>query len=105
MTNHGLLQAVDVREQQFLAASDGIDFTFNRVKSVANMPFGGSGFFVDTFTATASGILFLHGYGNVFAVDLAAGFFASGGTLTFNRFTGPGQLALQSMYVHMPTEE
>jgi uncharacterized protein (AIM24 family) len=127
-------QAVDVREHQFLAASDGIDFTFTRVKGVANMLFGGTGFFIDTFTATASGILFLHGYGNVFAVDLAAGesidvepggwlykdrsvtmqtvpqklstgFFASGGTLTFNRFTGPGQLALQSMYVHMPTEE
>lgn len=127
-------EAVDVREHQFLAATDGVDFTFSRVKGVANMLFGGTGFFIDSFTATREGLLFLHGYGNVFgmflqpgeAIDvepggwlykdrsvtmqtvpqrLATGFFASGGQLVFNRFTGPGRLALQSMYVHMPTEE
>ena len=56
-----------VREHQFLAATGGIDYTFERVKGVANMLFGGTGFFIDKFRAVdAEGILWLHGYGNVF---------------------------------------
>ena len=74
------------------------------------------------------GILWLHGYGNVFQVTLAAGesidiepggwiykdptvrmdtqfqrlstgIFA-GTSIAWNRFTGPGRIGLQSMYVH-----
>lgn len=127
-------QAIDVREHQFLAATNGVDYTFRRVKGVANLLFGGSGFFVDTFTCEqpGGGIVWLHGYGNLFEVTLDAGaqidvepggwvykdpsvqletvaqglstgFFASAGTLAFNRFTGPGRLALQSMYLHPGT--
>jgi len=128
-------ESVDVREHQFLAATDAVDFTFNRVKGMANMLLGGTGFFVDTFTAAAGdGILWLHGYGNVFEVELqpgeqidiepggwiykwpsvrmetvfqrlSTGLFASGGQIAWNRFTGPGKIALQSMYVHMATGE
>lgn len=128
-------ESVDVREHQFLAATDSVDFTFNRVRGIANMLLGGTGFFIDTFTATAAdGILWLHGYGNVFEVELlpgeqidiepggwiyksptvsmetvfqrlATGLFASGGQIAWNRFTGPGKIALQSMYIHMPTPE
>jgi uncharacterized protein (AIM24 family) len=128
-------EAVDVLEHQFLAATDGVEFTFNRVRGVANMLLGGTGFFIDTFTAERSeGILWLHGYGNVFEVDLrpgeqidiepggwiykspsvtmetifqrlSTGLFASGGQLVWNRFTGPGKLALQSMYVQLMTAE
>ncbi len=29
----------------------------------------------------------------------------AGMNLIMNRFTGPGRLGIQSMYVHMPTEE
>ena len=76
------------------------------------------------------GILWLHGYGNVFELTLGPGqqidvepggwiykdptvqmetivqqlgtaFFASAGQLVFNRFTGPGRLGVQSMYVHL----
>ena len=127
-------QAVDVREHQFLAATDGIDFTFTRVRGVANMLLGGTGFFIDTFSAGSSeGILWLHGYGNVFEVTLkpgeqidiepggwiykdrtvqmetilqrlSTGFFASAGQLFWNRFTGPGRIAIQSMYVHTETD-
>ncbi len=124
-------QALDVREHQFLAATDGVAYTFRRVRGVANLLFGGSGFFVDTFTChqPGGGIVWLHGYGNLFEVTLEAGqqidvepggwvykdpsvqletvaqglstgFFASTGTLAFNRFTGPGRLGLQSMYLH-----
>ncbi|MDE3097909.1 MAG: AIM24 family protein [Verrucomicrobiota bacterium] len=130
---HG--ESVDVREHQFLAATDSVDFTFTRVKGVANMLLGGTGFFIDTFTASgAEGILWLHGYGNVFEVTLqpgeqidieaggwiykdrtvrmetifqrlTTGLFAGGGQIFWNRFTGPGRIAIQSMYVFMPTEQ
>lgn len=36
---------------------------------------------------------------------LRAGLFGGGGGLFWNRFTGPGRLGLQSMYVHRPTAE
>ncbi len=130
---HG--EALDVREHQFLAATNPLDYTFTRVKGVANILMGGSGFFIDTFTAhQGDGIVWLHGYGNVFEVALGAGeaidvepggwvykdrsvqmetqfqkistgLFASGGQLVWNRFTGPGRVGLQSMYVHLPTTE
>lgn len=126
-------EAIDVREHQFLAATEAVDYTFSRVKGAANMLFGGTGFFIDTFScAEREGILWLHGYGNVFETTLeqgeqidiepggwiykdrsvqmqtitqrlSAGFFASAGQLFWNRFTGPGRVGLQSMYVHLPT--
>src|SRR5580704_14692470 len=124
-------QTIDVREHQFLAATTHVDYTFSRVKGVANMLFGGTGFFIDTFHApTRDGVLWLHGYGNVFTIDLApgeeidiepggwvfkdrtvqmqtmfqklsTGLFASAAQICWNRFTGPGKIALQSMYFHM----
>jgi uncharacterized protein (AIM24 family) len=128
-------EGIDIREHQFLAATNGVDYSFKRVKGVANLLFGGTGFFIDTFTCSGSeGIVWLHGYGNVFELTLGAGqqidiepggwiykdrtvsmetvaqslstgFLASAGMLTFNRFTGPGRVAIQSMYFHMPTGE
>lgn len=128
---HG--QSLDVREHQFLAATDNIDYSFNFVRGAANVLFGGTGLFIDTFTCNGGeGLLWLHGYGNVFEVELAAGeqidiepggwlykeptvrmetifqkistgFFASAGQIFWNRFTGPGRVALQSMYYHPPT--
>jgi uncharacterized protein (AIM24 family) len=119
-----------VREHQFLAATANIDYTFERVKGVANILFGGTGFFIDKFHGhKGDGILWLHGYGNVFEKVLAAGesidvepggwlykdpgvrmettmarlstgVFA-GFSLVLNRFTGPGRLGLQSMYLHL----
>lgn len=130
---HG--QSVDVREHQFLAATGALDYTFQRIKGVANMLFSGTGFFIDTFRAAqGEGVLWLHGYGNVFEITLgpgeqidiepggwiykdpqvkmetifqklSTGIFASAGQIFWNRFTGPGRIALQSMYYHMPTTE
>lgn len=83
------------------------------------------------FARDANGIVWLHGYGNVFEITLqageqidiepggwvykdpsvrmeletqglATGFFASGGQIFFNRFTGPGRVGIQSMYYHPP---
>lgn len=123
--------SVDVREHQWLAATNHVEYTFKRVKGAANMLLGGTGFFIDTFSCPdRDGILWLHGYGNVFEVTLApgesidiepggwiykentvqmqtmlqrlsTGIFASAGQLVWNRFTGPGKVALQSMYCHM----
>lgn len=127
-------QSVQVREHQFLAATGNVDYTFNRVKGVSNMLFGGTGFFIDRFQAQGSeGVVWLHGYGNVFeklldpgeAIDVEAGgwvyhdesvsmtqqvyglktgIFGGSGNLVFNRFTGPGRVGIQSAYVHLPTE-
>ena len=123
--------SVDVREHQWLAATDNVEYAFKRVKGAANMLLGGTGFFIDTFSCPArEGILWLHGFGNVFEVTLApgeeidiepggwiykehtvqmqtmlqklsTGLFASAGQICWNRFTGPGKVALQSMYYHM----
>ncbi|MGH7740197.1 MAG: AIM24 family protein [bacterium] len=129
-------QPVDVREHQFLAATDNVSYNFTRVKGAANMFLSGTGFFIDQFACESGteGVLWLHGYGNVFEVELKAGeqidvepggwiykdpevkmetifqrlstgLFGGACQLCWNRFTGPGRLALQSMYLHMPTEE
>jgi uncharacterized protein (AIM24 family) len=129
--DHG--DEIHVREHQFLAATANIDYDFERVKGVANILFGGNGFFIDRFHARKGpGILWLHGYGNVFEktldaheqLDVEPGGWLykdthvrmettgqrlstgllGGFTLFMNRFTGPGKVAMQSMYVHMPSE-
>jgi uncharacterized protein (AIM24 family) len=126
--------AIEVREHQYLAATGNLEYGFTRQRGVANMLFGGSGFFVDRFAATTSeGVVWLHGYGNVFEKVLAPGEqidvepggwiyrdasvqmeikmyglrtgVLGGTSLVFNRFTGPGRVGIQSMYVHMPTAD
>jgi len=128
-------EAIDVREHQFLAATDQIEYTYQRVKGISNILLGGAGFFIDKFHCTrGEGVLWLHAYGNVFEVTLGAGqmidiepggwiykdttvqmetefqrfstgLFASGGQIVWNRFTGPGRVGIQSMYIHYPTAE
>jgi uncharacterized protein (AIM24 family) len=122
-------QEIDVREHQFLAATDSVEYSFNRVKGVTNILFGGSGFFIDKFVASSGdGIVWLYGYGNVFEVTLAAGeqidvepsawlykdpsveldtnltnlttAIFGGNSITLNRFTGPGKIGIQSMSLH-----
>ena len=67
-------ESVEIREHQFLAATSHVDYTFTRVKGAANMLFGGTGFFIDQFTANSNdGIVWVHGYGNVFEVTLQQG--------------------------------
>lgn len=126
-------QEIDVREHQFLAATDNVEYTFVRVKGISNVLLGGNGFFIDKFICQGGdGIVWIHGYGNVFemtlapgemidvepggwiykdpsvnmqtiAQPLATGLFASAASFTFNRFTGPGRLGIQSMYVALET--
>lgn len=126
---------VEVREHQFLAATANVEYGFARLKGVSNMLFGGTGFFVDKFSgSTHEGVVWLHGYGNVFeqvlgpgdqidvepggwiyrdetvrmeqkVYGLRTGIFGGSGNLIFNRFTGPGRVGIQSMYVHLPTAD
>ncbi|MHB8573719.1 MAG: AIM24 family protein [Dehalococcoidia bacterium] len=128
-------QAIEVREHQFLAATGNVEYGFTRQKGISNMLMGSSGFFVDRFAAGGhEGVVWLHGYGNVFEkvldpgeqIDiepggwiyrdesvhmdqtmygLKTGVFGGSGRLIFNRFTGPGRVGIQSMYVHLPTSE
>jgi uncharacterized protein (AIM24 family) len=122
-------QGVHVREHHFLAASDNIDYSFERVKGVRNMLLGGSGLFIDKFEAKdADAIVWVSGQGNVFEVELEAGeeidveaggwlykdpsvtleshsiglkggMFAGDHKLTWNRFGGPGKVAIQTLYL------
>lgn len=122
-------EGLDVREHQFIAATDNLDYSFERIKGVQNMLLGGSGVFMDKFRATdGDALVWLHGHGNVFLVNLDAGeqldveagawlykdpavqleavtmglktgIMGGGGKLTWNRFTGPGRLAIQTMFI------
>jgi uncharacterized protein (AIM24 family) len=125
-------EELQVREHQFLAATNNVDYSFERIKGFSNMLFGGTGLFIDKFSSASSeSIVWLHGYGNVFEIVLApgeqidvepggwlykdksvrmdtnvqslsTGLLASMNMIT-NRFTGPGRVGIQSMYMPMPS--
>ncbi len=124
---------LDVREHAFLLASHNVSYSFERIKGLRNILFGGQGMFMDRFVTTNTpGLLILHGYGNVFErtlkpgesiliepgaflykdssvqmnvqmQQLSTGLF--GGTaMSLAQMTGPGRVGIQSMYVHHTTE-
>lgn len=123
------------REHQFLAATGNLEYGFERVRGLGSMLYGQTGFFIDRFRAeNHEGVLWLHGYGNVFekvlqpgeeidvepggwiyrdstvrmtvqVYGLRTGLLGGSGQLVFNRFTGPGRVGIQSMYMHLPTKE
>lgn len=125
--------AVEVREHQYFAATGNLEYGFTRQQGLSNTLSGSTGFFVDRFAAThTEGVVWLHGYGNVFEKSLApgeaieveaggwiyrdesvrmepvayglrTGILSGSGNLVFNRFTGPGRVGIQSMYLHMET--
>jgi len=123
---------IDVREHAFLAGTHSLEYSFVRIKGLANMMHGGEGMFMDRFVTKADqGLLLLHGYGNVFQRTLAAGdkiliepggFLYKDSSVTMNtvqqnvktghmrhglflaEMTGPGRVGIQSMYVHHHSE-
>jgi uncharacterized protein (AIM24 family) len=124
---------LDVREHAFLLASINVSYTFERIKGLRNILFGGQGMYMDRFiTTNQAGVLILHGYGNVFERTLKAGesilvepgaFLYKdstvrmdvqmqqlttglfGGTaMSLAQMTGPGRVGIQSMYVHHHTD-
>jgi uncharacterized protein (AIM24 family) len=68
-------QSVDVREHQFLLATNTVEYTFFFQRGLANLFFSRSGgLFIDRFQGKQEGgLLLIHGYGNVFEKYLAAG--------------------------------
>jgi uncharacterized protein (AIM24 family) len=124
---------LDVREHAFLLCSHNINYSFVRIKGLANVLFGGQGMYMDRFvTSNTPGLVILHGYGNVFERRLAAGesilvepgaFLYKDASVTMQvefqklgsglfgatgmsmaKMTGPGRIGIQSMYVHHKTE-
>jgi uncharacterized protein (AIM24 family) len=124
---------MDVREHAFLLASHTVAYSYVRIQGLRNILFGGQGMFMDRFVSGQyAGLLLLHGYGNVFERELAAGesvllepgaflYKDSGVTMAVEtqklttglfggtgmnlaRMTGPGRVGIQSMYVHHATE-
>ncbi len=124
---------LDVREHAFLLASKNISYSFLRIKGLRNILFGGQGMYMDRFVTTnQSGLLILHGYGNVFErmlkpgesilvepgaflykdstvqmnvqmQQLTTGLFG-GSAMSLAQMTGPGRVGIQSMYVHHHTD-
>jgi uncharacterized protein (AIM24 family) len=119
---------LDVREHAFLLANHTINYSFVRIKGLANVLHGGNGMYLDRFvTAQAPGLLVLHGYGNVMERWLRPGekimvepgaFLYKDASVTMEavqlpvktgllsrgmylaEMTGPGRVGIQSMYVH-----
>ncbi|HEY6792165.1 MAG TPA: AIM24 family protein [Trebonia sp.] len=118
---------LDVREHAFLLASHSIQYSFVRIKGLANVLHGGSGMWMDRFvTAQYPGLLMLHGNGDVLERTLRPGekiLVEPGGFLYKDssvqmqasklpvkiglmnhlfmaEMTGPGRVGIQSMYVH-----
>jgi len=120
-------QELQVREHAFLAATGGIDYSWERAGGLATMMFGGTGLVIDRFQAgAAGGTVWLHGGGNVLEMTLAAGQqidvepggwlykdpgvamtthfqglrqgLLAGSDLACNRLTGPGRIGIQSLY-------
>src|ERR1700734_3425561 len=120
---------LDVREHAFLLASHQIDYSFVRIKGLANALHGGNGMWMDRFvTSNQPGLLILHGNGNVLQRTLGAGekilvepgaFLYKDSSVTLQtqqiqlktgmlghhnmylaEMTGPGRVGIQSMYVH-----
>jgi len=124
---------LDVREHAFLLASRNIAYSFQRIKGLRNILFGGQGMYMDRFVTTnQSGLLILHGYGNVFErtlkpgesilvepgaflykdstvqmnvqmQQLTTGLFG-GSAMSLAQMVGPGRVGIQSMYVHHHTD-
>jgi uncharacterized protein (AIM24 family) len=118
---------LDVREHAFLLASHSIQYSFVRIKGLANVLHGGSGMWMDRFvTAQYPGLLMLHGNGDVLERMLRpgekimvepGGFLYKDSTVQMQavklpvkinmmnhlymaEMTGPGRVGIQSMYVH-----
>jgi uncharacterized protein (AIM24 family) len=120
---------LDVREHAFLLATHSIQYSFVRIKGLANLLHGGNGMFMDRFiTSQYPGLLMLHGNGDVLErtlrpgekilvepggflykdstvsmqavqMNLKTGMFGRHG-MYLAEMTGPGRIGIQSMYHH-----
>lgn len=124
----GATDEIDVRGHSFLIGSHQLTYQFERIKGLKNILHGGEMYMDEFHTSGESGVLVLHGYGNVFERTLEEGesillepgaFLYKDGSVTINvqqqdlktgmfgghslwlaRMTGPGRVGIQSMYHH-----
>jgi uncharacterized protein (AIM24 family) len=117
---------IDVREHAFLCGSHTLKYSFERIKGLASALHGGSGMYLERFTAEGDqGLLMLHGSGNVFQRTLGGGesIFVEPGAYLYKdssvtletykedgvktgmmghmwlaKLSGPGRVGIQSMY-------
>jgi len=65
---------IDAREHAMLLASAGLNYSFEKLQGLKLMLASGSGMYLDRFAATdATGLVVLHGYGNVLQRELGEG--------------------------------
>ena len=65
---------VDVREHAMLVASGNLSYSYERVQGIKTMLAAGTGMYLDRYVAQGStGLLILHGYGNVLQRTLGEG--------------------------------
>jgi uncharacterized protein (AIM24 family) len=65
---------VDAREHAMLLASAGLNYSFEKLQGIKMMLAAGSGMYLDRFAAgDASGVVIIHGFGNVLQRELGAG--------------------------------
>jgi len=125
---------IEVREHQFLAATKAINYSSSYVKGASNLLHGSQGYFIDKFhSGRGDGVLWIYAYGHIFekvlesgeSIDIEPGAWlykettvrmetmadrhSVGGfrpqmNMIVNRFTGPGRVGVQSMYMHNPSE-
>jgi uncharacterized protein (AIM24 family) len=119
---------IDVRGHAFLAGTHSLDYSFVRLKGLTSFLHGGDGMFMDRFVTNAeTGLLILHGCGNVFQRTLGAGetILVEPGSFLYKdssvnletshqkvrtgafthdlylaELSGPGRVGIQTMYVH-----
>jgi uncharacterized protein (AIM24 family) len=117
-------QEIQLRERAFLAASNTVDYTWERAGGIGTMILGGTGLVIDRFRAGSQpGVVWVHGGGNIIEMELgpgqqidveaggwlykepsvgielrlAASFLASV-NLFCTRLTGPGRIGIQTLY-------
>jgi uncharacterized protein (AIM24 family) len=65
---------LDLREHAMVLASGVLTYSFERIQGITMMLSAGTGMYLDRFVAQgASGVLILHGYGNVLQRELGPG--------------------------------
>jgi uncharacterized protein (AIM24 family) len=126
-------ETLDVHEHQFIAATGGVEYSNNKLKGPATILFGGTSFMIESFTCQQQpGMIWMHGYGDVFEVTLQQGeqidvepggwifkehsvqlepvnqrlatAILAGEQIAWHRFSGPGRVGLQSMYLHQTVD-
>ena len=110
-------ESFDVKDNQFVAASDNVEYSFTKLQKVSDFFVGAKATYIDNFLCKqGEGIVWLYGKGNVFEFNLKEGEqidlehsrwiyknksvkmeISEDNHLILNRFTGPGRVGIQTL--------